>query len=162
MTAQFSIREMQPNDSGSVKQIIDLSFPRFYRYFASLSVAEKEGAVLVSETQGVVRGFTKLVPFKVGGDKYGCILWLAVHPAFRKKGIAKALVNSGTEQLRQAGTGAVFASVSARNAASLAVFDREGFRRVGFWGLWRLFSWRIFLFYRSIWFAPTEIVLMHE
>jgi hypothetical protein len=33
---------------------------------------------------------------------------------------------------------------------------------MGFLGLWRLFGWRVFQFYREIWFAPGEIVLMRD
>jgi ribosomal protein S18 acetylase RimI-like enzyme len=161
MTVKFAVREMKPQDAQSVKQVIDLSFPRFYRFFGSLSLSD-EGQVLIGEMQGAVAGFAKLIWFQVGEGKYGCILWVAVHPSFRKKGIARALVNAGGENLRQGDAQAVFASVSRRNAASLAVFDREGFRRMGFLGLWWLFGWHIFEFYRSIWFAPYEIVFMQK
>ena len=33
---------------------------------------------------------------------------------------------------------------------------------MGFLGLWRVFGWRVFSFYSDIWFAPGEIVLMHD
>jgi ribosomal protein S18 acetylase RimI-like enzyme len=150
-----------PIDTDRVKQIIDLSFPRFFRLFATHSLHEK-GEVLVSETEGLVVGFAKLINFHVGGGKFGCILWLAVHPQFRRKGIASALVNAGTTRLKDDGARAVFASVQRRNAASLTVFSRQCFRKMVFLGLWRLFGWRVFKFYSDIWFAPGEIVLMHD
>ena len=143
-----------------LKEIIDLSFPRFYRYFASHGITSEEGKVLVSESQNAVVGFAKLIEFKVGGCKYGCILWLAVHPQHRRKGIASALVKAGTENLKHDGSEAVFASVNRRNVASLRVLSLQGFRRIGFLDLWRLFSWRVFEFYGDIWYAPTEVVLM--
>jgi ribosomal protein S18 acetylase RimI-like enzyme len=159
--SEFTIRQIMPSDTDRVKQIIDLSFPRFFRLFATHSLHE-EGEVLVSETEGLVVGFAKLINFHVGGGKFGCILWLAVHPQFRRKGIASALVNAGTTRLKDDGARAVFASVQRRNAASLAVFSRQCFRKMGFLGLWRLFGWRAFKFYSDIWFAPGEIVLMHD
>ncbi len=161
MSSEFTIRQIVPSDTGRVKQIIDLSFPRFFRFFAAHSLHE-EGEVLVSETEGLVVGFAKLINFHVGGGKFGCILWLAVHPQFRRKGIASALVNAGTTCLKDDGARAVFASVQGRNAASLAVFSMQCFRKMGFLGLWRLFGWRAFKFYSDIWFAPGEIVLMHD
>ena len=161
MSSEFTIRQIMPSDTDRVKQIIDLSFPRFFRLFATHSLHE-EGEVLVSETEGLVVGFAKLINFHVGGGKFGCILWLAVHPQFRRKGIASALVNAGTTRLKDDGARAVFASVQRRNAASLAVFSRQCFRKMGFLGLWRLFGWRAFKFYSDIWFAPGEIVLMHD
>ena len=161
MNYEFTTRQTTPSDMANLKQIIDLSFPRFFRFFATHSLNE-EGEVLVSETQGTAIGFAKLVEFQVDGGKFGCILWLAVHPQFRRKGIASALVNAGTELLKHDGARAVFASVQRRNVASLAFFSMQGFRKMGFLGLWRLFGWRIFEFYRDIWFAPGEIVLMHN
>ena len=159
MSATASIRQGTPSDSAKLKEIIDLSFPRFFRFFATHSL-DSEGKVLVWEAQGAVVGFAKLTEFHVGDNKYGCILWLGVHPENRRKGFAAALIKAGTEYLMHDGAGEVFASVQRRNVASLTVFDREGFRRMGFLGLWRLFGWRIFEFYRKIWFAPGEIVLI--
>jgi len=161
VNSEFTIRQIVPSDTDRVKQIIDLSFPRFFRFFATHSLHE-EGEVLVSETEGLVVGFAKLIDFNLGGGKFGCILWLAVHPQFRRKGIASALVNAGTTRLKDDGARAVFASVQRRNAASLAVFSRQCFRKMGFLGLWRLFGWRAFKFYSDIWFAPGEILLMHD
>ena len=162
MSTTPSIRQATTNDRAKIKEIVDLSFPRFFRFFANHSVDSEEGKILVSESQGVVVGFAKLIEFHIGGGKYGCILWLGVHPEHRRKGIASALVKAGTENLKQDGAKAVFASVQRRNKASLATFSREGFRRVGFLGLWRLFGFRVFSFYRKIWYAPREIVLIHD
>jgi ribosomal protein S18 acetylase RimI-like enzyme len=156
---EFYIADAKESGKEKIKEIIDASFPRFFRYFALHSL-NSEGHVLVGRVQEAVVGFAKLTEFHVGDSKYGCILWLAVHPDYRRRGFAAALVKAGAEWLMHDGAGAVFASVQRRNVASLAVFDREGFRRMGFLGLWRLFGWRIFEFYRKIWFAPGEIVLI--
>jgi ribosomal protein S18 acetylase RimI-like enzyme len=161
VNSEFTIRQIVQSDADRVKQIIDLSFPRFFRFFAAHSLHE-EGDVLVSEMQGIVVGFAKLVEFNLGGGKFGCILWLAVHPQFRRKGIANALVNAGTTRLKDDGANAVFVSVQRRNVASIAVFSSQCFRKMGFLGLWQLFGWRAFKFYNDIWFAPGEIVLMHD
>jgi ribosomal protein S18 acetylase RimI-like enzyme len=161
MTDEFAIRLMTPTDASKLKEIVDLSFSRFLGFFAIRSLHEK-GQVLVSETQETVVGFAKLIEFKVGGVKFGCILWVAVHPRSRRKGIAAALLNAGTARLKAEGAKAIFASVQRRNTASLSVFYRQGFRKMGFAELWQLFSWRVFEFYGDIWHAPSEIVLMHD
>lgn len=162
MNTTPSIRQAKPSDCAKLKEIIDLSFPRFFRFFASHSLDSEEGKALVSESQSTIVGFAKLIEFHVGSGKYGCILWLAVHPQHRRKGIASDLVEAGTENLKHDGAKAVFASVQRRNKASLATFSKEGFERMGFLGLWRLFSFRVFSFYREIWYAPGEIVLIHR
>ena len=59
-----SNRQSTPGDYAKIKEIIDLSFPRFFLYFANHSVTSKDGKVLVSETQGRISGFIKLIEFK--------------------------------------------------------------------------------------------------
>jgi len=162
MAVKLSIRQMSPNDAIRLREIVALSFSKFMRFFAAHSLFSDEGQVLISEVQGTVVGFAKLIEFQIGLGKFGCILWVAVHPQFRRKGVASALVNAGTARLKDNGAKAVFASVRRGNAASLAVFSRQCFRKMGFNGLWRLFGWRVFKFYSDIWFAPMEIVLMHD
>ena len=161
MTTEFAIRLMTPTDASRLKEIVDLSFSRFLSFFAIRSLYEK-GQVLVSETRQTVTGFAKLIEFQVSAEKFGCILWIAVHPNFRRKGVATALLNAGTMRLKAEGAKAIFASVQRRNTASLSVFYGQSFRKMGFVELWRLFRWRVFEFYGDIWHAPGEIVLMHD
>jgi len=157
---EFTIGYAVQGDKERLREIIDASFPRFFRFFASRSI-DSQGSVLISETNRIVVGFAKLTEFSIGNCKFGCILWLAVHPGFRRKGVAAELVKAGTNCLLSYGTEAVFASVQRRNAASLATFCREDFVRVGFLSLWQLLGWRVFSFYRKIWFVPGEVILMH-
>jgi ribosomal protein S18 acetylase RimI-like enzyme len=157
-----NIRQSTTQDREKIKGIIDLSFPRFFRFFASHSVNSEEGKVLVSETHGVISGFAKLIEFNIGEGKYGCILWVAVHPSYRRRGIALALTNEGIGCLKKDGAQAVFVSTQRRNSAALASLGKAGFRRIGFLGLWRVFGWRVFSFYSEIWYAPGEIVLMKD
>jgi len=161
LNADLIVRLMAQSDLRQVKQVIDMSFPRFYRYFSFHSV-EEEGQVLVAELEGIIVGFAKLIDFKIDVKKYGCILWIAVYPSFRRKGIAVKLTNAATQQLKQDGAEAVFASTQRKNFGALLVLRLEGFRRMGFVSLWRLFGWRVFQFYSAIWFAPYEVVLMHD
>ncbi len=157
----MSIREATASDLPQLKEIIDASFPRFFRYF-SLHSLTSEGKTLSYEAGGEILGFAKLIDFNVGERKYGCILWLAVHPTYRQRGVASQLVNAGTVELKGTGADAVFASVNWRNKASLATFTKDGFAKVGFLGLVRMFGWRVFGLYLSIWYAPSEYVLIHR
>jgi ribosomal protein S18 acetylase RimI-like enzyme len=131
-------------------------------FFAVHSLFSEDGQVLVSEIQGLVVGFAKLIDFKVGGSKFGCILWIAVHPDFRRKGVASALTNAGMKCLKGDGAKAVFASTQRRNIRAQNVLKQAGFRKMGFVDLWHIFKGRIFAFYSDIWLAPGEIVLMHD
>jgi N-acetylglutamate synthase-like GNAT family acetyltransferase len=159
--AELTIRQANQQDGMILKEIIDLSFPRFFRFFASHSVFSEEGKVIVNEIDGAIAGFAKLIEFKVANVKYGCILWLAVHPNQRRKGIGSQLVKAGTIKLEFEGAQQVFASVQRTNKASLATFHKE-YKRIGICDLWRLFGWRTYQVYLDIWFAPGEIVLINE
>jgi ribosomal protein S18 acetylase RimI-like enzyme len=155
------IRQMAQNDLSQVKKVMDLSFPIIYRYFSFHSLSE-EGQVLVCKAEGMVVGFAKLIDFQIGGKKYSCILWIAGHPAFRRRGIATRLTNGATYNLKRDGAEAVFASTQMRNVAALSVLYQQGFERIGFSGLRRRFGWRVFQFLNAIWFAPGEVVLIHN
>ena len=159
---QLEIQNAKPSDMPMLKEIVDLSFARFFRYFALHSIKSKDGIVLVLQVDKKVVGFAKLIQFKINGENFGCILWLAVHPNSRQKGFASALVAAGTKHLIAQGAKAVFASVMRNNKASLATFSKEGFKRIGFLGLWERFGFRVFSFYGSIWFMPGEIALIKE
>ena len=118
--------------------------------------------MLVSEENGVVVGFARLIEFTVGGAKFGCVLWLAVHPGFSVGRVwLLGLVKAGVDWLNRRGARAVFASAGHGNVGSISTFEGVGFRRVGFLGLWRFFGWGVFGFYVGIWFVPSEVVLMY-
>lgn len=161
MSSECEVRLMLPSDAVRVKEIIDLSFSAFMGFFALRSVRQ-DGQVLVCEEQGSVVGFAKLIDFRVGGKKFGCILWIAVHPKFRRKGVANALTTEGLRRLKHGGAKAVFASTQGRNVAALRVLKQNGFRRIGFVELCKLFGSRVLEFYGDIWLAPGEVVLIHD
>ncbi len=152
---------MTENDLNQVNQVIDMSFPIFYRFFATHSL-HGEGQVIIGEIAGRIVGFAKLINFYIRDKKYGCILWIAVHPNFRRKGIGVSITKAGLQRFKEDGSCAVFATTQRRNVGALSVLSLQGFTRMSFLGLWRLFRWRIFKLYRHIWFAPGEIVLMHN
>ncbi len=162
MNKDASIRQATANDRAKLKEIIDVSFPRFFRFFASHSVDSEDGKVLISEYRDVTVGFAKLIDFHIGPRKYGCILWIAVHPLCRHRGFGVSLTNASIDYLRKGGSQAVFASTQRRNSAAQATLRNAGFERIDFLGLLRFFGWRVFEFYGDIWFAPGEIVLMHK
>ena len=56
---------------------------------------------------------------------------IAVHPDFRRKGIAEALVAGLEEQLRQRGSKALTLEVRASNEPAIALYEKLGFIQAG-------------------------------
>jgi ribosomal protein S18 acetylase RimI-like enzyme len=134
------IRIAQKEDLVEVKKVIEASFPRFYRYFAWHSVQDRSEPTLVHQVDGAFAGFAKLIHFEIDGSPYECILWMAVHPRFRRRGIASALTQAILERFGVEGVRAVFASTQRHNVGALSTLGQAGFVRVGFLGLRRLFG----------------------
>ncbi len=158
----FVVREAVSVDLNRVKAIVDLSFPRFFRYFASHSVSDLEEPLLVAEAEEGVVGFAKLIEFRVDKTRCGCVLWIAVHPKHRRKGMAYEMTNAGVELLRSRGASFVFASTQRWNKAAQATLRKAGFETIGFLGLALMFGLKVFSFYSSIWYAPGELVYMRD
>ncbi len=157
----ISIEDVTVADMPQLNEIIRLSFP-YFRLFAQHSVSDLSEPVLICKVNGEIAGFAKLVEFTEGKVGFGCILWIAVHPNYRRHGIALKLTEAGVEQLKRLGAQLVFASTQRRNRGAQATLRRAGFRQIGFGGLRQLFGWRVFSFYGDIWLAPGEIVFMHN
>ena len=56
---------------------------------------------------------------------------VAVHPDFRRRGIAEGLVNALVTELRQAGSESLTLEVRASNAGAIALYEKLGFAQVG-------------------------------
>jgi len=59
------------------------------------------------------------------------VLTLAVEPAHRRRGVARALLRAGLAQAEAAGAEAAFLEVAADNAAALALYREAGFEQAG-------------------------------
>ncbi len=59
------------------------------------------------------------------------VLTLAVEPAHRRKGVARALLEAGLAQAALAGAEEAFLEVAADNPAALALYRRAGFEQAG-------------------------------
>ena len=56
---------------------------------------------------------------------------VAVHPDFRRKGIAEALVNTLVENLQKMGSRCLTLEVRASNAPAIALYEKLGFSEIG-------------------------------
>lgn len=59
------------------------------------------------------------------------VLTLAVAPAQRRRGLARALLAQALDAAREAGAQAAFLEVAADNQAAIALYEGAGFARVG-------------------------------
>ncbi len=85
------------------------------------------GFGLVAEEEGEARGFI-LCRTVVGEAE---VLTLAVRPAARRQGLAKALMLSALTLARTVGAEVMFLEVAADNAAGVALYQGLGFERIG-------------------------------
>ena len=56
---------------------------------------------------------------------------VAVHPDYRRKGVAEALVNDLTENLKKMGSHCLTLEVRASNAPAIALYEKLGFSEIG-------------------------------
>ena len=56
---------------------------------------------------------------------------VAVHPDYRRRGIAEALVNTLVENLQKLGSHCLTLEVRASNAPAIGLYEKLGFRQIG-------------------------------
>ncbi len=104
-----------------------------YRWYFGTQLAEPEGVLLVAEVDGEVAGYlygsveprdwAKLL------DRHGAIHDVFVDARFRRRGIAKALMDAGIRELEKKGAPRVVLYSAQDNADAQTLFAQLGFRR---------------------------------
>ena len=56
---------------------------------------------------------------------------IAVHPDFRRQGVARALILALTEELKKRGSHCLTLEVRASNAPAIALYEKLGFSQAG-------------------------------
>ena len=103
--------------------------PRYMRWAAAaVDVSSLPSAGYVWEENGKLVGNLSLIPFSVHGDRYYLIANVAVHPEYRKRGIARMLTASGIEHARKRGAKATWLHVRAENEAATNLYQSLGFK----------------------------------
>jgi len=82
---------------------------------------------LVAEEKGAVAGY---IGSQTCGDESD-VMNVAVHPDFRRKGIAEALVNALVAELKAIGSRCLTREVRASNAPAIALYEKMGFAEIG-------------------------------
>jgi ribosomal protein S18 acetylase RimI-like enzyme len=81
----------------------------------------------VWEEQGRLVGNLSLIPFSAGGSRLYLIANVAVHPDYRRKGIARALTSAAFEHTLRRGSRTIWLQVRQENEAAMRLYRSMGF-----------------------------------
>ena len=82
---------------------------------------------LVAEENGTVAGY---IGSQTCGEESD-VMNVAVHPDFRRRGIAEALVNALVADLKAIGSHCLTLEVRASNVPAIALYEKMGFSEIG-------------------------------
>jgi ribosomal-protein-alanine N-acetyltransferase len=122
------IREMYPDDIPEIVSIERLSFstPWSETSFRS-EIYSRYAVTRVAELNGVVAGY---ICVKHVADECH-LLDLAVRPDYRRRGIARALLDDVIQELRIEGCRFFYLEVRSSNYAARKLYEKFGFNMVG-------------------------------
>ena len=152
------IREGAPADVDALRRIARAAFDRIYAFFAVRGV---RGAwpFLIADVDGIPAGFLVGRWFN-GKPPIGYVYFIAVDSNFRRRGIARTLVDESLRRFARRGATRVFAAVTEENDASLGLFGSLGFEKAPRRALWRWYGWRGLSVELRMVLAPHEALLV--
>lgn len=122
------IREMYPDD---VDEVLEIERQCFTMPWSDTSfrseIYGRHSITRVAELNGIIVGY---ICIKHVADE-GHLLDLAVHPDYRKRGIAKMLLADVIEELRLCGCRFFYLEVRISNRAAKKLYEALGFRTAG-------------------------------
>lgn len=129
MTKHIKIRQMEINDIDGVLVIEGLSFnvPWSRKSFEEELLKNKAAAYLVAEIDGFIAGYAGIWHIVDEGH----ITNVAVHPAYRSKGIAGALLKAMMELFESCGVTKFTLEVRVSNKTAVKLYEKLGFKAVG-------------------------------
>ena len=118
-------------NEGHVKAVAELEKLCFSDPWSENSVASeltnKLALWLVAEEEGRVAGYIGSQTCTDESD----VMNVAVHPDFRRRGMAEALVNALVEELKVIGSHCLTLEVRASNVPAISLYGKLGFLEVG-------------------------------
>jgi len=152
------IREGTTADFAALRRIARVSFDRVYAFFAVRGI---RGAwpFLIADQDGVPAGFLVGRWFD-GTPPIGYVYFIAVDTNFRRRGIARTLVNESLNRFARRGATRVFAAVTEENDASLGLFGSLGFEKAPRRALRRWYGWRGLSVELRMVLAPHEALMV--
>lgn len=127
------IRELLEQDLPAVTAIENISFTTPWSeilFFNEIYKQRSIAKVAITEEAGSGQRVVGYICADYVADE-GHILNLAVHPDFRKKGIAKTLVENILEELKETDCRFLYLEVRASNNAARELYEGFGFKVIG-------------------------------
>lgn len=122
------ISEIRKEDAASLARLDQLCFSVPWSEQSFREEAENSIAVYFLAWEGeMLLGYCGF--WEVSGE--ADITNLAVHPEYRRGGIAKALLECAIREAKKRGLLLMTLEVRVSNAAAIALYEKYGFRRVG-------------------------------
>ena len=122
------IETMKPSHVAQVAQLEKICFSDPWSERSIASELENKLAFWLVATEGdTVAGY--IGSQTVVGETD--MMNVAVHPDFRRRGIAEALVNGLVNNLKQMGSHCLTLEVRASNAPAIALYEKMGFSEIG-------------------------------
>jgi ribosomal protein S18 acetylase RimI-like enzyme len=120
-------RPIRAGDSGALARLARRAFPPTQAIFVGTT-----GEGYVVEVAG---GLAAAVVLRVlelpSGTRLGLIAWVMTDPDHQGRGLAPTLVRRGIQRLEQLGCTVILTEIEGHNTASMAVFRKLGFGRIG-------------------------------
>ncbi len=128
MDAHYRIRAAAPADAASLAELERRCFgdPWSERSFRETLSAPGTFGLIAQARRGILG-------YLVGSEYHGTgeVLNLAVSPDFRRRGVARALLEAGVAAMAERGADEVFLEVRESNHVARALYGAYGFRPVG-------------------------------
>jgi ribosomal-protein-alanine N-acetyltransferase len=135
MLETFKLRKFAPDDLQSVMQINRETLPENYSDYFFMDLYERfPETFIVAVEDGRIAGYIMcrievgLSNFGLGGlIRKGHVVSVAVLPRYRRKGVAKALLNMATDGMRYYKAKQCYLEVRVTNDAGVALYKKLGF-----------------------------------
>ncbi len=123
----MTFRAPVQNDLPAINEILTLSFSPIYAYFAKMSFSILRNAIVAEEGAEIIGAIDYLI-IDLENKKMGYLYYLAVHPAFRRKGTGERLILRANDSIiNDIGPAEIFAAAEKKNRPS-----REMLKKIGF------------------------------
>jgi len=112
---------------------------RLLGWLSNLSeLGSTKSAGFVWQDAGKLLGNLSLIPFQKDGRRIHLIANVAVHPDYRRLGIAKALTQRALSYLRKRGDQEAWLQVRVDNPGAIALYQSAGFKKKAVRTTWRI------------------------